>query len=282
MDDERVEELRHELRHKRALRFAENSGSVDGNAGGADSQAGTSFQTVRREGGETDRAYRPSLGDRGSGGEGDFRDRSSDRRSFGSNGSLYDGTPTPTRRSRRAGRIEADDAIPLRDGLAVSDEAPVADALPGKKAKQTRKRTYPPLPTTSERPAKRAYFRVKTAPFTEAEVEEKREPLGAAITDLCKYLDEGLWYIAEDELRQPIWSDIDEEEMEKLLSMLLESAHTSGAGAATVNALIHASGFVILGGITAPRLMRTLKLLGSVQIKRAERKRIEKMRRSIA
>lgn len=270
---DKVEELRDELRHKRTTGSPEDGGSLDGNTGGPDRATGPGYQGVRREGGANNDAYRSTSRSGGGFGEVSLGVGQADRRPGSDNSSIYDGTATPTRRSRRTtGRIEADDDIPIRTGNSMDIEynAPI------KKRGRKPRSTIPIAEVESLGPIKkRSVFRVKTLPFSAAEAEAKREPLASALTDIFKYTDEYLWWVAEDELKQPVWSDVDDEEMEKLLGALLGQAQESAVGAAVVNNIILASNYIALGGITIPRLARTLKLLGTAQIKRKQKRQLE-------
>lgn len=264
---DQVEELRNELRHKRATGSTEDSGSSDRYTGGSDRSSGPSYQSLRREGGTDNDPYRSSPGAGGSFGEVAIGVGQADRRSGSDHSGLYDGTPAPTRRGRRtAGRIEAEDDVPMR--------YPTDDIAPPKR-RGRRPRAIPVTDVPVQPIQKKSIFRVKTLPFTEAEAIAKREPLASALTDIFKYTDEYLWWVAEDELKQPVWSDVDDEEMEKLLGALLGQAQESAVGAAVVNNIILASNYIALGGITIPRLARTLKLLGTAQIKRKQKRELK-------
>lgn len=270
---DKVEELRNELRRKRIERPLADSGSNDWDTRSPDTTAGPGYQTVRREGGAVDNAYRQAAGDSRVMGEGVIGSGQGDRRPGSDNSGVYDGTATAPRRGRRArGRIEADDDVPIRTASNVLAE----DYVPSAKKRGRKPRSSIPVVNIEPEPVKkRNYFRIKTLPFTYEEALLKTEPLRAALGDIFTYTDEYLWWAAEDELRQPIWSDVDEEEMQKLVSTLIGQAQQSGAGAAVVNNIILASNYIAIGGITIPRLARTLKLLGTAQVKSKQKRQLQ-------
>lgn len=98
------------------------------------------------------------------------------------------------------------------------------------------------------------------------EVDELREPLQAALTDEFDQLDKLLWlYEGADSIQQPIWSDINDHEMEKLVNALLNMGTRSATVATVARASVDLSDYIIAGTLLAPRLQSTAKLVGDVR-----------------
>lgn len=102
--------------------------------------------------------------------------------------------------------------------------------------------------------------------LTEKEIEELREPLQTALTDEFDMLDKLLWtYEGEQSIQQPIWSDVSEPDMEKLVNALLNMGTRSATVATIARSSVDLSDYIIAGTLLAPRLQSTAQLVGKVR-----------------
>lgn len=111
--------------------------------------------------------------------------------------------------------------------------------------------------------------------LTEKEIEELREPLQVALTDEFEMLDKLLWtYEGEQSIQQPIWSDINDPEMEKLVNALLNMGTRSATVATIARSSVDLSDYIIAGTLLAPRLQSTAQVVSRVRkAKKASRGR---------
>lgn len=102
--------------------------------------------------------------------------------------------------------------------------------------------------------------------LTEKEIDELREPLQTALSDEFEQLDKLLWlYEGDQSIEQPIWSDINDSEMEKLVNAILNMGSRSATVATIARASVDLSDYIIAGTLLAPRLQSTAKLVGDVR-----------------
>lgn len=109
--------------------------------------------------------------------------------------------------------------------------------------------------------------------LTTKEIEELREPLQVALTDEFSMLDQLLWkYEGSDSLEQPIWSDIQDNEMEKLVNAILNMGTRSATVATLARSSVDLSDYIIAGTLLAPRLQSTASLVKQVRQKKQSMK----------
>lgn len=109
--------------------------------------------------------------------------------------------------------------------------------------------------------------------LTTKEIEELREPLQVALTDEFSMLDQLLWkYEGSDSLEQPIWSDIQDNEMEKFVNAILNMGTRSSTVATIARASVDMSDYIIAGTLLAPRLQTTAGLVKQVRQKKQSMK----------
>jgi hypothetical protein len=87
--------------------------------------------------------------------------------------------------------------------------------------------------------------------------------LCAAMRDNFGYMDEGLWLYAMSETKEPVWSDIDNDEMNKIVTFMLKRAQTDPLAAQGVRALMETEIYIQLGAISIPRLIKSYHLIKS-------------------
>lgn len=109
--------------------------------------------------------------------------------------------------------------------------------------------------------------------LTAKEIDELREPLQQALSDEFGMIDQLLWkYEGEESLQQPIWSDINDPEMEKLVNAILNMGTRSATVATIARASVDMSDYIIAGTLLAPRLQATASLVGEVRRKKSANK----------
>lgn len=211
--------------------------------------------------------------------------RSADRRSSKNGSSSTSSAETVRGVKRRAGKLEADDPIPIRvketKGRrasrtvvqerieeAVSKSNGVADKAPkeskpvqrGKEASKARNTVTEGEGEEQKRGFKLPTFKEgSTLSITEAKALEG--PLLSALESDLYYLDQYLWYRTQDTTQAPIWSDMDNEDLQVLTSILLKRGQSSKTAAATVRAIVNGSVYADVTMLMVPRIMKTVQVL---------------------
>jgi len=98
---------------------------------------------------------------------------------------------------------------------------------------------------------------LRTRPFTEAEAEEIKEPLLAALLDYFKYADDLIYATNRKHEQVQIWSSIDFEDAEFLVDVWLRRARTSAKAASHVTAVVHKHEEMRVAAIALPRAYQT-------------------------
>lgn len=102
--------------------------------------------------------------------------------------------------------------------------------------------------------------------LTKKEIEELREPLTEALKDEFTMLDQLLWrYEGETSLQQPIWSDVMDGEMDRLVNALLNLGTRSSTVATIARTSVDMSDYIVAGTLLAPRLQATAALIGETR-----------------
>jgi hypothetical protein len=207
---------------------------------------------------------------------------SADRRSRKDSSGSVDRTETVRGNKGRAGRLEADDPIPLRikepksrvtrtgtrstsveEKPATINEAKTKTNKPVQRGKETSKTGS--IAFEGEGKEQKAKFSLPTfkegttLSITEAKALEG--PLLSALESDFYYLDQYIWYRTQDPTQAPIWSDMDNEDLQVLTSILLKRGQKSPATAATVRAIVNGSTYVDVGMLMVPRFMKTVQVL---------------------
>lgn len=104
--------------------------------------------------------------------------------------------------------------------------------------------------------------------ISEKEAAELQESLPAALEDDFRYLDEWLWsrQAAVDKDfsevdKQPVWSNLDEDEIEALTRIMIKGSKKSPAMAAITRAAVDSRDYVVTAAIVVPRAKKTLDIV---------------------
>lgn len=187
--------------------------------------------------------------------------------------------------ARKVGNLETDDPIPPRFFDAEREAAIEKSEAQG--TSPARKRGRPPksrdsgfVPTKqeqlelieiakSEERKQRNFFSTSGKVLSKQEAKELAEPLVSALTDELNQLDKLIWQFTGDELQQPIWSDISENEMQNLANALLKLGQKSPAVATVTRASVDISDYVVAGAIVGPRFVQTAQIIRTARRKKA-------------
>ncbi len=118
------------------------------------------------------------------------------------------------------------------------------------------------------------YFKREASKLSQREALELFEPLKQALQDDFGYLDEGIWLYCMSEDRQPIWGNIDDDEVSVLARLMLKQGQKNAEVAASVRILVDSDIYVQVVAIVAPRAIRTYQML-----KGSPRPRLRQMQR---
>ncbi len=118
------------------------------------------------------------------------------------------------------------------------------------------------------------YFKREASKLSQKEVVELFEPLKQALQDDFGYLDEGIWLYCMSEDRQPIWGNIDDDEVSVLARLMLKQGQKNAEVAASVRILVDSDIYIQVAAIVAPRAIRTYQML-----KGSPRPRLRQMQR---
>ncbi len=166
--------------------------------------------------------------------------------------------------ARQAGSLETDDPVPPRieepDFEFEEGEVSLAKPVEKEGVKQ---------PGFGEK-----YFKREASKLSQKEVVELFEPLKQALQDDFGYLDEGIWLYCMSEDRQPIWGNIDDDEVSVLARLMLKQGQKNAEVAASVRILVDSDIYIQVAAIVAPRAIRTYQML-----KGSPRPRLRQMQR---
>lgn len=115
------------------------------------------------------------------------------------------------------------------------------------------------------------------SPLSKKELEEKKDILKSSLESDFQYLDEYLWSredkagISTDHM--PIWTDMDDEELERVCTVLTRWSQKNKAVAVTVNAINDSADYVAVGMAFGPRIKRTVDKLKETRVENARTKR---------
>lgn len=101
----------------------------------------------------------------------------------------------------------------------------------------------------------------KSNTLSQIEANAIKEPFKAALNDDFTYVDQLINHTTGNE--QPIWSDIDEDELNKLVSFGLKQGQRNAIAAGTVRGITEGSEYLALGAILAPRIQKTVSVLNA-------------------
>src|SRR6266702_4427232 len=208
------------------------------------------------------------------------------RRPGESDGSPVDLAETRDSGTRQAGGLETDDPVPPRieepDFEFEEGEVSLAKQQPPPKYKEdyskllSRTQTQRPVEKTGAKQPGfgEKYFKREASKLSQKEVIELFEPLKQALQDDFGYLDEGIWLYCMSEDRQPIWGNIDDDEVSVLARLMLKQGQKNAEVAASVRILVDSDIYIQVAAIVAPRAIRTYQML-----KGSTRPRLRQMQR---
>jgi hypothetical protein len=111
------------------------------------------------------------------------------------------------------------------------------------------------------------------------EVAELTEPFSHALESDFQALDTYLWSrqksVGQDTHEQPVWTDVDTEELEALTRIMLRWGQHNETAATVVRGVIDASDYVEVGTVFVPRLKRTVDIMRETRKPRAKRGQVQ-------
>ncbi len=186
----------------------------------------------------------------------------------------------------QVGNLQADGFVASR-----KPDAPVA-VLPGmgtetereRRARKERerraaKREEKGLPPVAEKPAPKPLLpQGKKLSATEANA--LTSPFAESMEDYFKYMDQFLWSRQEragkSSGEQPVWTNLDDEEIAALTRVMMRFGQHNAAAAAVVRGAIEARDYIDVGMIFVPRVQKTVDIMRETAQPRAPRVRKEK------
>ncbi len=307
---EEAQKLREELRSGRASKSRTDGGTATPNGGSNDLTQRTTLQdaggspaviagvdnrheerSAQRDAGATT-GERTAGHDQRSAARSIIRARRDHRRSGESlNGAVADPETTQslstTEHSGQIGNLQADGYVASR-----KPDAPVA-VLPGmgtetereRRARKERerraaKREEKGLPPVAEKPAPKPLLpQGKKLSATEANA--LTSPFAESMEDYFKYMDQFLWSRQEragkSSGEQPVWTNLDYEEIAALTRVMMRFGQHNAAAAAVVRGAIEARDYIDVGMIFVPRVQKTVEIMRETAQPRAPRVRKEKV-----
>lgn len=113
--------------------------------------------------------------------------------------------------------------------------------------------------------------------LSKKELEEKKDILKSSLESDFQYLDEYLWSREEkagvSSDRMPVWSDMDDEELERVCSVLTRWSQKNKAVAVTVNAINDSADYIAVGMAFGPRIKRTVDKVRETRVEGTARKK---------
>lgn len=98
--------------------------------------------------------------------------------------------------------------------------------------------------------------------LSKSEVAEYQESFTSSLESDFQTLDQYLWHrqlaVGIDTAQQPIWSNLDTEEIEKLTKIMLKWGQRNEAAAAVVRATVESSDYIAVASIFVPRIKSTV------------------------
>lgn len=111
--------------------------------------------------------------------------------------------------------------------------------------------------------------------LTKSEVAEYQESLTAALESDFEAIDQYLWHRQKskgiDTNEQPIWSDLDEEEAEKLTKLMLRWGQRNPVAASVTRGIVESSDYIAAASIFVPRVKRSVEIYKATRTPRAKR-----------
>lgn len=221
------------------------------------------------------------------------RERSSPRR-YGEDNSQNRGngedirSSTGSSKRRTVGNLETIEPIPPRTFEIDSEREAKVEVGQAEGTTQARKRGRP-IKQGDSKPIlqikqigpierePRKFFTGKVLSKTEAE--EIKESFIRSLSDELGIVDKALWRIAgDDDLQQPIWSDMTEKELDTIANIVLRLGQKSPVVATMARTSIDADDYITAGLIVGPRFNSTVSLIRETRKKHETVSRRERLR----
>lgn len=117
--------------------------------------------------------------------------------------------------------------------------------------------------------------------LSKKELEEKKEILKSSLESDFQYIDEYLWSREEkagkSSDRMPVWSDMDDEELERVCTVLTRWSQKNKAVAVTVNAINDSADYIAVGMAFGPRIKRTVDKVRETRVESTGKKRRQRV-----
>ncbi len=105
-------------------------------------------------------------------------------------------------------------------------------------------------------------------------------PFAESMEDYFKYMDQYLWnrqeHAGKSSGEQPVWTNLDDEEIAALTRVMMRFGQHNAAAAAVVRGAIEARDYIDVGMIFVPRVQKTVEIMRETAQPRAPRVRKEK------
>lgn len=112
-----------------------------------------------------------------------------------------------------------------------------------------------------------------------SEARELAEPLIASLEDDFHALDSYLWSrqkgVGIDTNNQPVWTDLDTEEITRLTGIMLKWGQHNETAATVVRTVVDASDYVAVGSVFIPRIKRTVDIMRETHKPRPKRGQVQ-------
>jgi hypothetical protein len=212
-------------------------------------------------------------------------------------GSVSAGSQTTTgeRRTKRIGNLMTEESIPTRNfenvknkegittdagfkPLSEKGTATVSNSATGKTIKKRVKDTQ-----GSEEPTKIINFETRSreigegakekvseflktgSVFSVSEAKALKEDFTQVLKDWSRYVDQYLWSREEYSAQEPIWSDMDTDELDLLSRVILKRAQKSTIVARAVRTAVGSNDYILLTTMMVPRVMKTTTLMNKTK-----------------
>lgn len=297
---ERVKELRESLRNGRNSTAVSDTGTgANSDSGNDDTAFRAAFQDAGREGaGPIGHGHETTGNDRQPGSNGRStkaspkRSGQADRRPGKSDSSTTSDVAESAAADERAiGRLFTNEST--KDRLNPNNpEGSFRTEAPTQAAGQTKKRLggWPKgkarkpkdgttTPAAGGQQQQETGFKVplvrKGNVLSSKEVAELNEPFISALESDFQALDTYLWSrqkaVGQDTHEQPVWTDLDTEEIEALTRIMLKWGQHNETAATVVRGVIDASDYVKVGTVLIPRVTRTVQIMRETRKPRVKR-----------
>lgn len=290
--DKRAEELR---KTKRNGRTDKTSQRTDADSADSGTEARPGFKTARRDLGiKPGPDFQTTDSDRGDTGspESTRKKPRGIRRTSGRSSDTGSGFTADTDRSLSVGRLEPDGELPLRvdQPEATFENKPDISAILAEKPNISMRELGKRLGVSHETARKlraeyeeshpkesRPVFPKTGNTLTKEECVELYEPFLQSLEDDFGAIDQWLWTrqknIGKESYQEPIWSNFDEQESQRLAKLLFKWGQKNQFVAAGVRVVVESGDYVAVGSMFIDRFMKTVEIYRETRKPRQGRRR---------